>query len=198
MTVEKNAMLGCLIAGEGESGRTRVAELLNMVGIADLAQANVQRLSGGQQQRVALARSLATEPELLLLDEPFAALDEVTRAAMQQDVLRITAQLEITQILVTHDIDEAVRMAQRIMVMSSNPGRIVAELANDGDVDVLRQEIRTHLKGSTEQDAAHPAAEITRPNPQHKWQSSTAVTPMPTAEALRNSPEIRSVFSSWP
>lgn len=153
MTVEKNATFGCLLANERESGRQRVRELLEMVGIADLADENVQRLSGGQQQRVALARSLATQPELLLLDEPFAALDEVTRAALQKDVLRIAAQLEITLVIVTHDIDEALTMANRIVVMSSNPGRIVADLENDGEeTEALKQTIRTHLNDDESRD----------------------------------------------
>lgn len=146
MTVERNASLGMLIAGEHAEAKRRVPELLDLVGLADYADVNAQQLSGGQQQRVALARSLATQPELLMLDEPFAALDEMTRAAMQRDVTRITKQFEMTQILVTHDIDEAVTMADRVLVMSSSPGKIVGDLmmGQGGEAD-LKQRIRWHL-----------------------------------------------------
>ena len=91
----------------------------------DYAGRNVQDLSGGQQQRVALARSLAAQPEVLLLDEPFSALDTVTRRALQRDVRRIAVEYGITLVIVTHDIPEAVAMADRALVMASDPGRIV-------------------------------------------------------------------------
>jgi NitT/TauT family transport system ATP-binding protein len=98
------------------------------VGLSDKADANVQSLSGGQQQRVALARSLATSPELLLLDEPFSALDAFTRASLQDEVAEITSREDLTLVMVTHDIDEAVAMADRVLIMSANPGRIVGEM----------------------------------------------------------------------
>jgi len=147
MTVERNAALGMLIAGDNEEAKQRVPELLELVGLADFADVNAQQLSGGQQQRVALARSLATQPELLMLDEPFAALDEMTRKSMQQDVTRITKQFEMTQILVTHDIDEAITMADRVLVMSSCPGRIVGDLMNDQSPIELKERIRWYLGG---------------------------------------------------
>ncbi len=99
-----------------------------MVGLSDKADANVQSLSGGQQQRVALARSLATSPELLLLDEPFSALDAFTRASLQDEVAEIASREDLTMVMVTHDIDEAVAMADRVLIMSANPGRIVGEM----------------------------------------------------------------------
>jgi NitT/TauT family transport system ATP-binding protein len=102
-----------------------------MVGLADKKDLNVQELSGGQQQRVALARSLATKPEVLLLDEPFSALDAFTRASLQDEVSAIAKQQDLTMVMVTHDIDEAIAMADRIIIMSSNPGRIVDELKVD-------------------------------------------------------------------
>lgn len=157
MTVKKNAALGMLIAGERESANQRVPELLELVGLADYADVNVQQLSGGQQQRVALARSLATQPELLMLDEPFAALDELTRRAMQQDVSRISKQFEITQVIVTHDIDEAIAMAERILVMSSCPGRIVGDLANDLPASELKKKIRTLLGSDVQEENAKQA-----------------------------------------
>jgi ABC-type nitrate/sulfonate/bicarbonate transport system ATPase subunit len=91
---------------------------LETVGLADKADTNVQALSGGQQQRVALARSLATDPEVLLLDEPFSALDAFTRVSLQDEVNRLVRERGLTLVLVTHDIEEAVAMADRVMVMS--------------------------------------------------------------------------------
>lgn len=151
MTVQQNASLGMLIAGDQHLAKQRIPELLELVGLQDYAEANVQRLSGGQQQRVALARSLATQPELLMLDEPFAALDEVTRHAMQEDVTRITQEFGITQILVTHDLPEALAMANRILVMSEM-GRIVSDLHNDAaqDESGLMSTVREHLNQATD------------------------------------------------
>lgn len=125
MTVRQNAELGLLFAGRREPGT--IDRLLDLVGLADKAETNVQSLSGGQQQRVALARSLATQPELLLLDEPFSALDAFTRASLQDEVSRITRAQGLTLVLVTHDIDEAVAMADRVLIMDANPGRLVGE-----------------------------------------------------------------------
>ena len=102
-----------------------------MLGLKDNIQQKVQSLSGGQQQRVALARSLATEPEVLLLDEPFSALDAFTRSSLQEEVPAICRDRNITMVTVTHDIDEAVLMADRVLVMSQNPGKIVKELTID-------------------------------------------------------------------
>ena len=129
MSVRENAELGLLFAGKRDA--QKINNLLDMVGLGDKADANVQSLSGGQQQRVALARSLATSPELLLLDEPFSALDAFTRASLQDEVARIARQEKLTLVIVTHDIDEAVAMADRVLIMAANPGRIVGELAVD-------------------------------------------------------------------
>ncbi len=127
MTVTQNAALGLRFAGRAGEIAKRVPTLLEMVELTPYAQRNVQDLSGGQQQRVALARSLATEPELLLLDEPFSALDAFTRASLQRDVRRITRELGLTVVLVTHDITEAALMADRAIVMAPEPGRVVAD-----------------------------------------------------------------------
>ena len=129
MTVAQNTELGLAFAGRKDPAK--VARLLELVGLGDKAEANVQSLSGGQQQRVALARSLATSPDLLLLDEPFSALDAFTRSALQDEVASIARQEELTLVMVTHDIDEAVAMADRVLIMSANPGRIVGELEVD-------------------------------------------------------------------
>ncbi len=126
MSVRQNAELGLVFAGRKDP--EKVDRLLDLVGLRDKADAHVQSLSGGQQQRVALARSLATSPELLLLDEPFSALDAFTRASLQDEVAKIVGLEGLTMVIVTHDIDEAVAMADRVLIMSANPGRIVGEM----------------------------------------------------------------------
>jgi len=132
MTVRQNVGLGLKFARASKSQVCeRTDELLELVGLTDKAQDNIQSLSGGQQQRVALARSLATSPTVLLLDEPFSALDTFTRSALQLDVAAICKKKGITLVLVTHDIDEAVLMSDRVFVMDQNPGRIIDEIPVD-------------------------------------------------------------------
>jgi len=129
MTAAENVALGLRYAGVAkEDIRTRVDELLALVHLSEHGRDNVQDLSGGQQQRVALARSLATRPDVLLLDEPFSALDPFTRATLQEEVRAIAADLGLTLVIVTHDVDEAVVMADRAVVMAPRPGRVVADL----------------------------------------------------------------------
>lgn len=141
MSVRENAALGLIFAGmdKKEAGE-RVDHLLDLVGLHDKKNVNVQSLSGGQQQRVALARSLATEPDVLLLDEPFSALDAFTRGDLQNEVPAICQRLGITMVIVTHDIDEAIAMADRVLIMSQNPGRLVGEL----DVNLARPRIHSN------------------------------------------------------
>jgi sulfonate transport system ATP-binding protein len=106
----------------------RAAAALARVGLADKAKAWPRELSGGQAQRVAIARALVPHPEVLLLDEPFSALDAFTRADLQDHLLDLWADLRPTLILVTHDVDEAVVLADRIMVMRPRPGHIFEEI----------------------------------------------------------------------
>lgn len=127
MTVAQNAALGLRFARRMREAKTRVPEVLSLVELEAFADRNVQDLSGGQQQRVALARSLAPNPELLLLDEPFSALDAFTRRALQREVRAIVKRLGLTMVLVTHDVGEAVLMADRALVLAANPGRIESE-----------------------------------------------------------------------
>ncbi|WP_047309996.1 ABC transporter ATP-binding protein [Rhodopseudomonas palustris] len=134
MSVAQNVGLGMKFAGRPKREiAARVDELLHLVELDGYAGRNAQELSGGQQQRVALARSLAVNPDVLLLDEPFSALDAVTRRALQRDVRRIAEDMKITLVIVTHDIPEAVAMADRAVVMASDPGRIAETVAIEFD-----------------------------------------------------------------
>ena len=128
MTVAENIAVGLEFAGRGRHAGERVKTLLKLVQLEDFADVNVQRLSGGQQQRVAFARSLAPEPEVLLLDEPFSGLDPLTRVALQHEVRQIARRLGLTLIIVTHDFEEAITLADRVLVLAGRPGRIVDEL----------------------------------------------------------------------
>lgn len=114
------------------SGRKeRVSELLEMVGLADFADRYPDELSGGMQQRVAIARAFAEKPKLLLMDEPFGALDEMTRERMQGELVRLASESGAAVVFVTHSIPEAVFLSDRVVVMSPRPGRIRQIVAVD-------------------------------------------------------------------
>ena len=129
MTVWQNAELGLRFGGRRSTAQSRIPQVLDLVELAGFADRNVQDLSGGQQQRVALARSLAPEPDILFLDEPFSALDAFTRRGLQRDVRRIAREMRLTVVLVTHDVSEAVAMADRTVLFASDPGRVAADTA---------------------------------------------------------------------
>jgi len=126
-TVEGNVQFGL----EGvrlttTSAKDAIHGILSLVGLADFAKEYPWRLSGGMQQRVALARALVRQPKVLLMDEPFGSLDAYTRYFLEDEVLSLAARLNITILLVTHDIDEAVYMSDRVLVLSRRPASIVS------------------------------------------------------------------------
>jgi NitT/TauT family transport system ATP-binding protein len=129
-TVLRNVELPMQLLGMPKAQRrSRAAEMLELVGLSDFASHYPQQLSGGMQQRVAIARALAVHPPLLLMDEPFGALDEMTRERLQDELLRLCT--ETTVVFVTHSITEAVYLSDRVVVMSARPGRITADMQID-------------------------------------------------------------------
>jgi NitT/TauT family transport system ATP-binding protein len=124
-TVRENIELPLQLHKVGKSARrTRSDELLKTIGLAEFADHRPTELSGGMQQRVAIARALAPKPKLLLMDEPFGALDEMTRERMQTELLRIAEETGAAVVFVTHSISEAVYLSNRVVVMSPRPGRV--------------------------------------------------------------------------
>jgi ABC-type nitrate/sulfonate/bicarbonate transport system ATPase subunit len=128
-TVAENVAFGLELAGTPKSEQAeKVAYYLNVMNLEKWAESRPSQLSGGMRQRVAIARSLATEPEVLLLDEPFGALDAHTRGLMQDFLLSVWRKTGTTILMVTHDVEEAIFLAQRIYVFSSHPGRVRREI----------------------------------------------------------------------
>jgi NitT/TauT family transport system ATP-binding protein len=135
MSAAANVALPLELAGAPKAqAREQAIKALAKVGLAGAENARPAQLSGGMAMRASLARALVTRPRLLLLDEPFAALDEITRRALADDVLALAAELTPAMVFVTHNVEEAVYMAGRVVVMSAGPGRVAGEVAVEGPV----------------------------------------------------------------
>ena len=139
LTVRRNIEVGLVARGLLKTHRAEVDEFMRLVGLEAFANAYPHHLSGGMSQRVALARALINHPKVLLLDEPLGALDAFTRMKMQDEVLRLWQARRATMVLVTHDIDEAIYMSDRIMMMTQRPGRIEQIIS----VDLVRPRDRS-------------------------------------------------------
>jgi NitT/TauT family transport system ATP-binding protein len=170
--VAKNVELPLELKGwNKERRRQRALEMLDLVKLPEFAEHLPWQLSGGMQQRVAIARALAAHPPLLLMDEPFGALDEMTREHMQSELLRICGETETTVVFVTHSIPEAVYLSTRVVVMSARPGRIKTvvevDLGSERDVDTREDpaffrkvtEVREALRGMPMTDLDQAALE---------------------------------------
>jgi NitT/TauT family transport system ATP-binding protein len=131
-TAADNVYLPLLLAGVGKGeARERVSEALAQVGLFAFADRYPRQLSGGMKMRVSIARALVTRPDILLMDEPFAALDEITRGKLNDELLDLYARRKLTVIFVTHSVYESVYLSSRIVVMSARPGRVVTDIAVD-------------------------------------------------------------------
>ena len=131
-TVFANVFLPLKLAGIGRAeAAPRLMQILARVGLSEFADAYPRQLSGGMRMRVSIARALVTMPRVLLMDEPFAALDEITRFKLNDDLIALWRELRMTVVFVTHSVFESVYLSQRVVVMSARPGRVFAELAID-------------------------------------------------------------------
>ncbi len=129
LTVSENVATGLNIKGASrDQVRSKVADIIGIVGLSGFESYYPHQISGGMKQRVAIARAFATEADLILMDEPFVSLDQPTREHMQREVLDIWRHMKRTVIFVTHNLEEAVYLADRVLILSAKPARIVAEL----------------------------------------------------------------------
>ncbi|MDO5111126.1 MAG: ABC transporter ATP-binding protein [Clostridia bacterium] len=131
LTVEKNIAFSLEMRGVKKGNEDKVRRMLKVIGLESFKDDYPAQLSGGMAQRVALVRSLISEPEILLMDEPLGALDAFTRMHMQDEILNIWAEKRQLALMVTHDIDEAIYMGTRVLVMDVNPGHIIADIKID-------------------------------------------------------------------
>ncbi|MFI8851161.1 ABC transporter ATP-binding protein [Streptomyces sp. 891-h] len=165
LTAGKNIELALKLRGMPKADRPAEAErLLELVRLKGAYRKRVHELSGGMRQRVALARALAQDSKLLLMDEPFAALDAITRDVLHEELTRIWSETNVAVLFVTHNVREAVRLAQRVVLLSSRPGRIAREWEvgiphprriEDADVAGLSVEITEQLRGEIRRHGQH-------------------------------------------
>jgi len=131
LTVEKNIGFSLKMQGRYKENQEKIQRILQVIGLEAFREDYPGQLSGGMAQRVALARSLISQPEILLLDEPLGALDAFTRMNMQDEILSMWRERRQLAVMVTHDVDEAIYMGTRVIVMDANPGRVVEDFAID-------------------------------------------------------------------
>jgi NitT/TauT family transport system ATP-binding protein len=144
-TVQRNVEFGLEMRGQlNAAAKEKVQYYINMVGLSGFEQAYPRELSGGMRQRVGLARALAIEPQILLMDEPFAAVDLITRELMQEELARIISTTGKTVIFITHSVDEAITLGDRLVVISARPGRVQAI----HQVDIPRPRFRTNIRSN--------------------------------------------------
>jgi NitT/TauT family transport system ATP-binding protein len=124
LTVKKNVMFGMEVSGRGGLAEQDAMQWIDLVGLSKFANSYPHELSGGMKQRAAIARALANQPRILLMDEPFGALDAQTRSKMQSYLLEIWRNIDITILFITHDLDEAIYLADRILVLKAHPGEV--------------------------------------------------------------------------
>ncbi|WP_245395425.1 ABC transporter ATP-binding protein [Anthocerotibacter panamensis] len=164
LTVAQNIGFGPRLEGQRKREiAERVAYYMDVVGLSKFAEALPKQLSGGMKQRVAIARALANEPQVLLMDEPFGALDAQTRSLLQEFMLQIWRETKKTILMITHDIEEAIFLSQRVYVLSSQPGRVKAELpvpltgerTPDSKEDPQFQQLAHELRNLLRQEALH-------------------------------------------
>ena len=131
LTVEDNIAFSLNVQGKLKGNEDKVQRMIDIIGLEKFKDDYPGQLSGGMAQRVALVRSLINQPEILLLDEPLGALDAFTRMHMQDEILNIWSESKQLALMVTHDVDEAIYMGTRVLVMDANPGRIIADIKID-------------------------------------------------------------------
>jgi NitT/TauT family transport system ATP-binding protein len=124
LTVKKNVMFGLEMQGKGAIAEDEAMQWIDLVGLSKFANSYPHQLSGGMKQRVAIARALANQPRILLMDEPFGALDAQTRGKMQAYLHEIWRNIDVTILFITHDLDEAIYLADRILVLKAHPGEV--------------------------------------------------------------------------
>ena len=161
-TVKENVMFALTASRRlsGKAAEDRAMQYIEKVNLASFANSLPHTLSGGMKQRVAIARGMAMEPAILLMDEPFAALDALTRTKMQEELLQLWQDTRFTVLFVTHSIPEAVRIGNRILLLSPDPGQVKAELNSTGRDDLgngakLSQRIHDLLFGATQPENVH-------------------------------------------